>query len=218
MVWSGRLFGRFQEKTRIEFQQLCLTHFIIWTYMGKCSMLPCCVSSPLYIAITSSDLPFHCSEPSQYSNPPSPTLTARCCPKLHAMQYKYLGENTVQINRCVRRAVHAAMTNATLAAVNTVKSLMWRSYTLPSTPAFLFLTSSTLVAEAQYIGPAQLLIKVSRPTVKTSKSRTPLYADDRSTDEMALVPPKAKKDVYWNRREVVVSSARERSCAARNLY
>ncbi|KAM0513531.1 hypothetical protein ACHAPE_007793 [Trichoderma viride] len=36
------------------------------------------------------------------------------------MQYKYFGENTVQMNKCVLNAVHAAMTNATLIAAKTV--------------------------------------------------------------------------------------------------
>lgn len=36
------------------------------------------------------------------------------------MQYKYFGENTVQMNKCVLSAVHAAITNATLIATKTV--------------------------------------------------------------------------------------------------
>jgi hypothetical protein len=48
------------------------------------------------------------------------TWTRRCCTKLQAMQYKYLGENTVQMNRCVLNSVQAAMTATTLAVVKTV--------------------------------------------------------------------------------------------------
>lgn len=58
--------------------------------------------------------------PIQNNKPPKATLINKCCPKLHAMQYKYFGENTVQMNKCVLSAVHAAMTNATLIATKTV--------------------------------------------------------------------------------------------------
>lgn len=64
--------------------------------------------------------------PNQYNRPPSPTLTTKCWPRLHATQYRYLGEKTVQMNKCVRRAVHAAMTDATLAVAKTVRSVTWR--------------------------------------------------------------------------------------------
>jgi hypothetical protein len=89
------------------------------------------------------------------------------------MQYRYLGENTVQINKCVRRAVHAAITAAALNVVNTVRkarccrnTLLW--------PAFRFLTRRVLVAKVQYIGAAQLLIKVRIPTATALKLLTPL--------------------------------------------
>lgn len=60
-------------------------------------------------------------------------------------------------------------------------------------------------------------MKVRMPTVTTSKFRTPLYALERSTEEIAFVPPRAKKDMYCRRREDVVSSVRVSDCAERNL-
>lgn len=65
------------------------------------------------------------------------------------------------------------------------------------------------------MGAAQLPTNVRTPTAKTLNSRTPLYALDKSTLEIALVPPRAKKEAYCNNREVVVNSGRERLCAAR---
>lgn len=60
------------------------------------------------------------------------------------------------------------------------------------------------------MGPAQLLMRVSAPTAKTLKPLMPLYALERSTEEIALEPPKAKKVVYWRTMEVAVISAMER--------
>jgi hypothetical protein len=51
---------------------------------------------------------------------------------------------------------------------------------------------------------------VSAPTATTLKPLMPLYALERSTEEIALEPPKAKKDAYWRRMEEVVISAMER--------
>ena len=63
------------------------------------------------------------SVPNQYKSPPRPKLIPKCMPKLHATQYRYLGENTVHTNKCVRSAVQAAMTATALAAANTVSRL-----------------------------------------------------------------------------------------------
>lgn len=59
-------------------------------------------------------------EPSQNNAPPNATFRPRCMPRLHAMLYRYFGENTVQMKRCVLSAVQATMTATRLAAVNTV--------------------------------------------------------------------------------------------------
>jgi hypothetical protein len=53
-----------------------------------------------------------------------------------------------------------------------------------------------LAADVQKIGPAQLLTKVRKPTAKKLKPLIPLYALERSTEEMAFEPPKAKNVVY----------------------
>ena len=79
------------------------------------------------------------------------------------MQYKYFGEKTVQINRCVLNAVHAAMTKATLIVVNSVVSMMCFPRTFLS-PRLDCSVSRTLVAVVQKTGPAQLLRNVRAPT------------------------------------------------------
>ena len=53
---------------------------------------------------------------------PRMTLMQRCCPILHAMVNKYFGEKTVQMNKCVLKAVHASMTESTPLAENPVNS------------------------------------------------------------------------------------------------
>lgn len=133
------------------------------------------------------------------------------------MQYRYLGEKTVQMKRCVLRMVQAAMTDATLNVVNMVSTVMcctntWPPRVLPVATAFLCLLSSRVfVAKVQYIGAAQLLIKVRTPTATTLKPLTPLYALDRSMEEMAFEPPKAKKDMNERRRDAVLRSRTLRS-------
>ena len=66
-------------------------------------------------------------------------------------------------------------------------------------------------ADAHHIGPAQLLTKVKIPTATTLKVSTPLYALERSTEEMALDPPNAKNDAYWRTRVVIASSVVDNS-------
>lgn len=118
------------------------------------------------------------------------------------------------MKRCVRKAVHAAMTKATLTVMNKVSRDRWCRNTILS-PFLCFCRSSKLVAEVQYMGPAQLLTSVRKPTATTLKPLMPLYALERSTEEMALEPPKAKKDVYWSRMEMVLISMTESSTDSR---
>jgi hypothetical protein len=47
-------------------------------------------------------------------------LTSKCQPTAQAIAYKYFGENTVQMNKCVRKSVQAAITATKLAAVKAV--------------------------------------------------------------------------------------------------
>ena len=54
----------------------------------------------------------------------------RCCPKLQAIIYRYFGENTVQMNKCVLKAVQASITDRTLKAKNAVISDRCRSQVL----------------------------------------------------------------------------------------
>ena len=52
--------------------------------------------------------------PIQKSRLLSPILIQICWPMLHAMLYRYFGEKTVHMNKCVLNAVHASITNRTL--------------------------------------------------------------------------------------------------------
>lgn len=67
------------------------------------------------------------------------------------------------MNRCVLRIVHATMTDATLNVANTVSTETCRKNTFRS-PAFCLLSNIAFVAKVQYIGAAQLLMKVRMPT------------------------------------------------------
>lgn len=62
--------------------------------------------------------------PSTQSSLPIPTHTNKCHPTAQAIAYKYFGEKTVQMNRCVRRSVQAAMTATKLAAVKVVVAVV----------------------------------------------------------------------------------------------
>lgn len=90
--------------------------------------------------------------PNQNNTPPNPTFTPKCCPKLHATQYRYFGENTVHTNKCVLSTAQAAMTAATLPAANTVCTATCPKNTphpapLPSARALR--SSSMVVADVQ---------------------------------------------------------------------
>ena len=106
--------------------------------------------------------------PIQYNKLPTPTLTTKCCPKLQAILYKYFGEKTVQINKCVLSNVQAAITKNRLLVTNTVRSARCCP-SKPFCPGFFLRSckSRRLVAEVKKIGPAQLLTKVRRPTART---------------------------------------------------
>lgn len=125
------------------------------------------------------------------------------------MQYRYLGEKTVQMKRCVLSAVQAAMTEAMLAAVNAVRSEICCLKT-SFCPSWTFFIRSRLAAEVQKMGPDQLLMRVRNPTAMTLKELMPLYALERSMEEMALEPPKAKKVACWRRMELVVICGMDR--------
>jgi len=132
----------------------------------------------------------------------------RCCPMLHAIQNKYFGENTVQMKRCVLKAVHASMTDSTELATKAVtsdKCCIQSSNGCPRLSA-----RSSTVADVHHKGPAQLEQKVRMPTAITLYPLMPLYALDRSTEDIALDPPNAKNEAYWNRTEVNVISYDER--------
>ena len=92
-------------------------------------------------------------------------LIQRCCPRLHAILYKYFGENTVQMNRCVLNAVHASITDDMLLAVKNV----WSDKCCTQSPNCVRGCSdnSIDVAEVHHKGPAQLEQNVSKPTAAT---------------------------------------------------
>jgi len=111
-------------------------------------------------------MPYWYSEPSQKSRLPNPTFMQRCCPRLHAVLYKYFGEKTVQMKRCVRKSVQAPMTKNKLLVTKRVSNARWRNRTSFS-PFTLSRKSIRFVADVQNIGPAQLLTNVSMPTART---------------------------------------------------
>ena len=132
----------------------------------------------------------------------------RCCPMLHAILYKYFGENTVQMNKCVLKAVHASMTKNTLLAANPVNS---DKCCIQSFNRLLRCSDrSNTVADVHHRGPAQLEQNVITPTAATLYPLMPLYALERSTEDIALDPPNAKNEAYWKRMEVNVISFVER--------
>ncbi len=116
---------------------------------------------------------YHCA-PIQNIRLPYPKVTQRCCPTLHAILYKYFGEKTVQMKRCVLKAVQASITASTLLDANIVNndrccSKRWRS---PSRTRFI--DSRSMVAEVHHKGPAQLPTNVRSPTAPTLYPPTPL--------------------------------------------
>jgi len=98
----------------------------------------------------------------------------RWCPATHAIVNKNLGEKTVQINKCSRRAMHATMTANVLKAVNSVKSAKCLKGTCDLGLAKPRPLISKVVAETHQIGPAQLLRKVKIPTPTTLYPLMPL--------------------------------------------
>lgn len=135
-------------------------------YLDKSTSIPY-FSIPNIPSSLTSPLPYKYFSPNQNNKLPNPTLTTKCCPKLHAILYKYFGLNTVQINKCVLSTVQAPMTNTNAHVTNTVKS----AKCLPSTPfsplrAFKF-NNMRFVAEAQNTGPVQFETKVRMPTART---------------------------------------------------
>ena len=140
---------------------------------------------------------------------PPVTLTQRCCPMLQAMLYRYFGENTVHMKRCVLKTVHASITDMVLVALNAVSIDRCRNK-ISCCPPRCCSSKSKFVADVHHKGPAQFPQKVSTATVVTSYLSTPLYELERSMDEMALDPPKTKNEAYWNIKQVRVVSITER--------
>lgn len=126
---------------------------------------------------------------------PPTTFTQRCCPRLQAMLYRYFGENTVHMKRCVLNTVHATITAMMLAALNAVSNDRCRNK-ISWCPRRCCSRKSKFVPEVHHKGPAQFPQKVSTATVVTSYLATPLYELERSMDEMALDPPKTKNEAY----------------------
>lgn len=126
------------------------------------------------------------------------------------------------MKRCVRNIVHAAITEKRLPATKTVSRDRCERITSPgldfdsSGVDFEYGTGAALdfcnrrsnkfVALVQYTGPAQLEINVRIPTARTLYPLTPLYALDRSIEDIAFEPPKAKKDACCSSKLVVVIS------------
>lgn len=108
---------------------------------------------------------------------------------LHAMIYKYLGEKTVHMKRCVLSIVHATITAKTLLEAKTVSNATYCSKDLEMVPSrlldgtlppalgelgFFCVVRRSTVAEVHHTGPAQLLRKVKSPTAPTLYPATPL--------------------------------------------
>lgn len=119
--------------------------------------------------------------------------------------YKYFGEKTVQINKCSLSTVHATITDKVEEAAKTVSTEKWPNPELLMR-SMVYRLRTHAVADAHQTGPDQLLMNVKTPTANTLYPLTPLYALDRSTEEIAFVPPNAKKDEYCMKSEVKVSS------------
>lgn len=126
---------------------------------------------------------------------PLVTLTQKCCPMLQAMLYRYFGENTVHIKRCVLSTVHASITDMILAALNAVSNDRCRNK-ISCCPRRNCLSKSKFVAEVHHKAPAQFPQKVSTATLTVLNLSTALYELERSMDEMAFEPPKKKNEAY----------------------
>ena len=75
-----------------------------------------------------------------------------------------------------------------------------------------------MAADVQKIGPAQLLTKVRIPTAKKLKPLIPLYALERSTEEMAFEPPVWKNEVYARSKVVrLIFAANTTPCRLRSI-
>jgi hypothetical protein len=114
---------------------------------------------------------------------------------LQAILYRYFGENTVQTNKCVRCTVQVAIIKNRPVATKRVISPWCRNRMLRS-PAACLRRRRSIEAEVHHIGPDQLLAKVRIPTATTLKPLMPLYALDRSMEDMEFDPPNAKKEKY----------------------
>lgn len=112
---------------------------------------------------------------------------------LQATLYRYLGEKTVHMNRCVLNTVHASMTERTLLHTKVVSKIRCPIQLSLGFRLSCF-ESSSAVAEVHHKGPAQLPQKVKMPTATTLYPSIPLYALERSMEEMALDPPNAKNE------------------------
>ena len=110
------------------------------------------------------------------------------------------------MNRCALRAVHASITNRRLLDTKVESKDRCRVHcSCRLSPS----DKRSTVADVHHKGPAQLLQKVNIPTANTLYPAIPLYALERSIEEIALEPPKAKKDTYWKSRDVKVKSRLE---------
>ena len=99
------------------------------------------------------------------------------------------------MNRWVRNIVHASMMKTRLLAAKAVTKIACFSKNCRFSRRDAS-RRSILVADTHQIGPAQLSMNVNMPTATTLYPLTPLYALERSIEEMALDPPNAKKEAY----------------------
>ena len=109
----------------------------------------------------------------QKSRLPYPMLIHRCCPMLHAMLYRYLGENTVHMNKCVLNAVHASITNKRLLATKVVSNDRCRIQICCCNPLSCC-DKSSAVADVHHKGPAQFPQKARTATAPTWYPSIPL--------------------------------------------
>lgn len=126
---------------------------------------PCLPASTLR-CIFSALFPTCIYVPIQNKALPNTILTQRCCPRLHAMLYRYFGEKTVQMNKCVLNIVHARMTKNMLAAVKVVRSVRWHARMLRRSARCCW-RSKRFVADVHQSGPDQLLTNARSPTAAT---------------------------------------------------
>src|SRR2546423_13587596 len=133
---------------------------------------------------------------------PRKQLMRMWCQTSQAIVNKNVGEKTVHMNKCSLRIIQATITERLLKAVNRVRSAKCSNGDLLLTGKSELITKG--IAHTHHIGPAQLLRKVRIHTAPTLYPAMPLYALERSTDEIAFELQSTKNVEYCSNIDVTV--------------